>query len=80
MLKKVSCWGHREDKDWKTLVEKEFSKPFRGKDCLYDLTYRNVDPFCNPLDCQLPTSLAQGPFQNVTKVNRQSLLRIQLNQ
>lgn len=31
MLKKVQSWGHNQDKDWISLVEEEFSRPFNGK-------------------------------------------------
>ena len=31
MLKKVSTWGHNEDRNWTDMVEEEFSRPFNGK-------------------------------------------------
>lgn len=49
MLKKVRSWGHHLDKDWEGLIFEEFSAPFRGTDCLYGLTYREVEPFCDVL-------------------------------
>ena len=30
MLNKVRTWGHNKDKDWASLVEEEFSRPFNG--------------------------------------------------
>jgi hypothetical protein len=48
MLKKVRSWGHNKDKDWVTLVEKEFEQPFRGKDVIFgDREYDMVEPLIN---------------------------------
>jgi hypothetical protein len=32
MLRKVKSWGHANDRDWVSLVEEEFSRPFNGTD------------------------------------------------
>lgn len=46
MLKKVTAWGHRSDRDWKTLVEQEFSGAFQGRDFVHGYTYQTVEnPF-----------------------------------
>jgi hypothetical protein len=48
MLKKVSCWSHNKDKDWISLVHKEFELPFRGNDVIFaDREYDIVDPYIN---------------------------------
>lgn len=47
MLKKVSCWSHNKDQDWSSLVEKEFSEPFRGKDMIFKFEYKTVYPYLN---------------------------------
>jgi hypothetical protein len=31
MLQKVKAWGHNTDKDWVSLIEEEFTRPFNGK-------------------------------------------------
>lgn len=31
MLNKVRSWGHNKDRDWVSLVEEEFSRPFNGR-------------------------------------------------
>lgn len=31
MITKVKCWGHNTDRDWMSLIEEEFSRPFNGK-------------------------------------------------
>ena len=31
MFQKVKAWGHNTDKDWVSLIEEEFSRPFNGK-------------------------------------------------
>lgn len=45
MLKKVSCWSHNKDQDWTSLIHKEFSEPFRGKDMIFNQEYITVDPY-----------------------------------
>ncbi len=45
MLKKIGAWGHKADRDWKSLVELEFSAPFRGTDFVHGYQYRTVAPF-----------------------------------
>jgi hypothetical protein len=49
MLKKVRCWGHRDDLDWERLVEKEFSHDFSGTDFLpgHHYEYETVQPVHN---------------------------------
>ena len=44
MLKKVKAWSHNKDKDWISLVEKEFEMPFRGKDMIFGFDYITVEP------------------------------------
>jgi len=45
MLKKVRTWGHNREVDWKTLVEKEFTHEFNGKDFVQGYSFRTVKPF-----------------------------------
>jgi len=47
MLKKVSCWSHNKDQDWVSLIEKEFSAPFRGIDMVFNQEYITVEPYLN---------------------------------
>lgn len=47
MLKKVSCWSHNKDQDWTSLVHKEFSGPFTGKDSIFGFEYNTVEPYLN---------------------------------
>ena len=44
MLQKTSSWGHKDDKNWRELVEEEFSRPFNGKDFEWGYEYDIVDP------------------------------------
>ena len=43
MLTKVGAWGHRNDKDWVSLVNEEFSRDFNGKDFVHGYTFRQVE-------------------------------------
>lgn len=45
MLKKVSCWSHNKDQDWTSLIHKEFSESFRGKDMIFNQEYITVNPY-----------------------------------
>lgn len=46
MLKKVKAWGHKKDRNWVELVNKEFSAPFSGKDFVHGYNYKTVEaPF-----------------------------------
>lgn len=40
LLKKTQCWGHHFEKDWKNLIEKEYSQDFSGKDFWSQSRYR----------------------------------------
>jgi len=51
MLKKVTSWGHRSDKDWASLVEKEFSGPFSGTDFVHGYAFQTIhSPFAIHLE------------------------------
>jgi hypothetical protein len=39
MLNKVQSWGHNKDKNWTTLVNEEFSRPFNGTDFVHGYSY-----------------------------------------
>jgi len=43
MLKKVNTWGHNKDRNWVSLVEEEFSRPFNGKDFIHGYQYDTVE-------------------------------------
>jgi hypothetical protein len=44
MLKKVQAWGHKADRNWVELVEKEFQGPFQGTDFVHGYKYQRVEP------------------------------------
>jgi hypothetical protein len=44
LLKKVTSWGHRKDRNWVDLVEQEYSGPFRGTDFVHGYSYQEIDP------------------------------------
>lgn len=59
LLRKVSCWGHREERDWRSLVEAEFAKEFSGTDFVYGYSFKEVEPLLRP-HYYLPTSKKGG--------------------
>ncbi len=47
MLKKVQTWGHKNDRDWIQLIEKEFQREFTEDsiDFVHNYTYKIVKPY-----------------------------------
>jgi len=47
MLKKVQTWGHRNDRDWKKLIEEEFAKEFTedSTDFVHGYKFKVVKPY-----------------------------------
>ena len=45
MLKKVKHWGNTKDKDWTTMVHKEFEKDFDGTDFVHNYEYNKVEGY-----------------------------------
>lgn len=43
MLRKVKSWGHNKDRDWESLVEEEFSRPFNGTCFVNQYTFTTLD-------------------------------------
>jgi hypothetical protein len=39
MINKVLSWGHKNDKDWVSLIEEEFSHDFNGSDFVHNYKY-----------------------------------------
>ncbi len=42
LLRKVMSWAHNKDRDWVSLIEKEFSQPFSGTDFVHNYSYSSV--------------------------------------
>ena len=42
LLKKVSSWAHKDDRNWAAFVEEEFSRPFNGTDFVHGFSYTTV--------------------------------------
>lgn len=45
LLRKVNAWGHRDERDWRSLIEAEFSREFSGKDFVHGYSFKQVEPF-----------------------------------
>jgi hypothetical protein len=43
MINKVKKWGHKNDKDWISLVSEEFSRPFNGTDFVHGYEYETIE-------------------------------------
>ncbi len=46
MVKKIKSWGHKNDRPWSALIEKEFTSEFKGKDFVHGYDFIKVKPFC----------------------------------
>ncbi len=44
MLRKTEKWGHRDDRDWKSLIEIEFAGAFSGKAFIHGYSYQECKP------------------------------------
>jgi hypothetical protein len=53
MLRKVVSWGHCHDRDWESLIEKEFSKEFSGMDFVHGYKFEKVDPYVTCEDIEM---------------------------
>ena len=42
MTAKVRAWGHRHDRDWCSLINREFSSEFSGTDFVHGYRYETV--------------------------------------
>lgn len=42
MLKKVSVWSHKDDKDWNSLIEEEYSRPFNFSDFVHGYKFEKI--------------------------------------
>jgi hypothetical protein len=68
MLKKVQSWGHKGDRDWVTLVQEEFSGPFRGTDFVHGYSYKSVTaPFEISLEGTLFTPKGGSRVQKLSE-------------
>lgn len=59
MLKKVTAWSHRKDRDWVQAVQKEFEGPFRGTDFIHGYQYDCVEPLFQ-ISLEPPSFMDQG--------------------
>lgn len=78
-LKKTHSWAHHWEKDWKTLIEREFAGPFSGQDFTFGHTYETVEPYFDPLRIK-PCIQETFPssFPHVKKVNHKEIQRREL--
>src|SRR3989344_579963 len=43
LLRKVSSWAHRDERPWRSIIEEEFSHPFRGTEAIHGFSYAHVE-------------------------------------
>lgn len=69
MLKKVRSWGHKDDKNWEELVEKEFENEPSKKDFIHGYEYIKVKPYINLTDFKG----IQNKNSNVKKISKEEI-------
>lgn len=73
MLGKVRKWGHRSERNWEALVEKEFAEPFSGKDFLHGYRYQTLPPRFDLSMGQIQFQRAKSPM-SVCRLSEEDLL------
>lgn len=68
MLAKVRAWGHRNDRNWESLVEEEFQTPFRGVDFVHGYKFQTVKP---------PVSIPMGEISFVAAPGKPRVIRVE---
>jgi hypothetical protein len=77
MLKKVATWGHKNDRDWQELVEKEFERSSSVKDFVHDYDLIKVAPFVNiDMDKFVKKSAEISKKDNIVYLSEKDLLKI----
>jgi hypothetical protein len=72
MLRKVKSWGHRKDRNWESLVKKEFEQPFQGVDFVHGYRFQTVNPaFEMPFEPAPFLSKGKG---NITRLTTKDVL------
>ena len=72
MLRKVQSWGHRGDREWVSLVKKEFSAPFQGTDFVHGYQFQTVEPLFE-ISLEAVDFPAKGPG-NVTRLTEKEVI------
>jgi hypothetical protein len=86
-LKKSETWAHYWERDWKSLIEDEFSKEFTGVDFVRGYKYIKIEPYYDPFSYQIPKVQAKNleehlgglsRFPNVRRVGPSDLFKMDL--
>ncbi len=78
MKRKVSSWSHNTERNWMDLVDKEFSRPFNGKDFVHGYEFKEVDSFVQ-ICLQDRPQASTLPARNVTYMNQKQTAAIDLS-
>jgi hypothetical protein len=78
-LRKVLSWGHRRDRDWISLVEEEFSRPFRGTDFVHGYEFVHVPPFKVIDLLKKPEASTDIDFSHVRHLTHEEVIKIDVS-
>ena len=78
MIRKVKSWGHKNDRTWEPLIEKEFENEFSGVDFVHGYKFETVDPIATiDLNPKInKTKNLTSTKNNVIKLSRQNFLKL----
>lgn len=79
MLRKALSWSHRAEKDWRFLIEEEFSRPFNGKDFIHGYDLIEVPQFLELDLHKKPLFQLQKEQKNVRVLNTDAIHKIDLS-
>lgn len=78
MLRKVTSWGHHQDRNWEKLVHEEFSTRFKGKDFVHGYAFDTVEPYAEIDLTSSPIRTDKKP-NNVRFLNTHEIHKIDLS-
>ncbi len=78
LLKKTKCWGHHFERDWETLIKKEFSNSFSGKDFWSESKYRTLEYPVHNIPKNPNFEKKASNLSHVKHITRDSFYRLEL--
>ncbi len=81
MRRKLQTWGHHWERDWEQLLEQELAHPFAGQDFIRRYSYREVIPWLDPLQVEIPKLEPISYDEHLTRLHSfPNVIRVDKNQ
>lgn len=72
--KKSSSWGHKNDRNWKEDINREYGKEGE-RESIYNFEYEFVEPYCDPMSVKIPKEKISGVFPHVVLTTPSKVLQ-----